>query len=43
MYKGAAEAGASADAGGPASEPGASGSSKEDEVIDAEYVDSEKK
>ena len=40
MYKGAAEAGASADAGGPASEPRAS---KEDEVIDAEYVDSEKK
>ena len=43
MYKGAADAGASADAGGPAAEPGASGSSKEDEVIDAEYVDSEKK
>jgi len=43
MYKGAAEAGASADAGGPAPEPGSSGSSKEDEVIDAEYVDSEKK
>ena len=41
MYKGAAEGpGAAAEPGGPASEPRAS---KEDEVIDAEYVDSEKK
>jgi molecular chaperone DnaK len=43
MYKGAAEApgGGGADAAGPsASGPG---SGKEDEVIDAEYVDSEKK
>ncbi len=41
MYKGAAQApGGAADPSGPASE---SGAPKEDEVIDAEYVDSEKK
>ncbi len=41
MYKGAAEAGAAPDPG--ASTASGPGASKEDEVIDAEYVDSEKK
>jgi molecular chaperone DnaK len=42
MYKGAAEAsGGSADPAGPSAS--GSGAAKEDEVIDAEYVDSEKK
>jgi hypothetical protein len=42
MYKGAAEAsGGGADPAGPSAS--GSGAAKEDEVIDAEYVDSDKK
>jgi molecular chaperone DnaK len=41
MYKTAA--GGESGPGGPGADPGASSSSKEDEVIDTEYVDSDKK